>query len=349
MEQAVYRIIDANFNRAREAVRVMEEFCRFSLNCQTLTARAKQLRHQLCDSLNKLDAAKLIANRDTLADVGVGGVVENQLKRTDLQDCFTAAAKRLTEALRVMAEAIQTIDAAVAATIEKLRYQAYTLEKDIVIFSSTNEKFKHVQLYIIISSCDCEEVLWRVKDCAAGGADCIQLRARGLADGDLFELATEFVKACKEADVISIINDRVDIAVSAAADGVHLGQNDLGVGQAQKLCLSPLIIGKSTHNTEQLEKAIKDGATYVGLGPVFATETKPDAEAVGLEYLTKAVHRLEGCGISGVAIGGITAENAEQVMATGVKSIAVCSAVSNAKDIKKGCADLKAKIKALGK
>jgi len=330
-------------------VRLMEEFCRFALNCQTLTARAKQLRHELCDSVNKLDAAKLIANRDTIADVGVGQTVKNQLKRTDLQDCFTAAAKRLTEALRAMAEVIQTIDVDVAATIEKLRYQAYTLEKDIVIFSSTNEKFKHVQLYVIISSCDSQEVLLQVKDCVAGGADCIQLRAKGLADDGLFELAAEFVKVCKETGVISIINDRVDIAVAASADGVHLGQNDLGINQARKLCLTPLIIGKSTHNAEQLEKAVRDGATYVGLGPVFATKTKPDAEAVGLEYLTKAVHRLEGSGISGVAIGGITAENAERVMATGVNSIAVCSAVSRAKDVKMECADLKAKIKALSK
>ena len=349
MEQAVYRIIDANFNRAREALRVMEEFCRFALNSQPLSARAKQLRHELCGAIGKLDSAKLIANRDALADVGVGQAVPNQLKRGDLYDCFTAAAKRATEALRALAEAIQTIDSHIVATIENLRYKAYTLEKDIVIYSDTNAKFSQVKLYIIISTGNAEKVLSLVKDCAAGGADCIQLRAKGLEDNKLFELADNFVKACRQAGVITIINDRVDIAVASGADGVHLGQNDLPIAQARKLCMSPLIIGKSTHSIEQLQTAIEDGPAYVGLGPVFTTETKPTAAAVGTEYVSKAVSRLNQTAISTVAIGGITTENAEQVLATGVKSIAVCSAITRARDVKKGCEQLKAKIKGFGK
>jgi len=97
MERAVYRIIDANFNRAREAIRVIEDFCRFALDSDSLTGRAKQLRHELSAAIGKLDAGRLISSRDTLTDVGVGKTADKQLTRGDLSDCFTAGCKRLTD------------------------------------------------------------------------------------------------------------------------------------------------------------------------------------------------------------------------------------------------------------
>ncbi len=141
MERAVYRIIDANFNRAREAIRVIEEFCRFALNSGSLTERAKQIRHDLSSAIGQLDAGRLISSRDTSGDVGVGKTVDRQLIRGNLSDCFTAGCKRLTEALRTHTEMAQTQYRSVAGTIEKLRYKAYTLEKDIILFSDAFEKF----------------------------------------------------------------------------------------------------------------------------------------------------------------------------------------------------------------
>ena len=189
MEHAVYRIIDANFNRAREAIRVVEEFCRFSLNSVPLTKRAKQIRHELSAAIGKLDAGRLISSRDTLGDVGLGKTVERQLARGNLKDCFTAGCKRLTEALRVLAEMTQTQDQSVAETIENLRYAAYTLEKDIVLFSDAFEKFQGVGLYVIITSNLPADVISLACTCAAGGADCIQLRAKAIEDDKLFAIA----------------------------------------------------------------------------------------------------------------------------------------------------------------
>ena len=349
MERALYRIIDANFNRAREAVRVIEEFCRFALNCPSLSGRAKQLRHQLCSCLAKLDASRLIASRDTPGDVGIGKTVDNQFHRTNLDSCFTAGCKRLTESLRTLAEMTQTLNPAVAETIEKLRYDAYTLEKDIVVFSDTAEKFKRVGLYVIISSPLPADVLSLTHCCVAGGADCIQLRAKAVEDDKLFALAVEFVKECKAAGVLSIINDRVDIAVAAGADGVHLGQNDLPVEQARNLQLSPLIIGRSTHSLKQLRSACPQRPTYVSLGPVFATATKPTAEVVGLDYVAQAAEVLAGTGLCNVAIGGITADNVEEVLSAGAKAIAVCSAITQASDPTAACRVLKEKIAAFNK
>jgi len=346
MERAVYRIIDANFNRAREAIRIIEEFCRFALNSSSLTERAKRLRHELSSAIKKLDAGCLISCRDTLDDVGVGKTVENQLTRDNLIDCFTASCKRLTEALRTLAEMTQTLNQPISESIENLRYGAYTLEKDIVLFSEPAEKFKRIDLYIIISSNLPANVISLTHKCTAGGADCIQLRAKDIKDDKLFALADEFVKVCKAANVLSIINDRVDIAVASGADGVHLGQNNLPPKQARKLQLAPLIIGKSTHSPEQLRFACDEYPTYVSLGPVFPTKTKPSAEPVGLDYVRQATKQLADTGIGNVAIGGITLENVEDVLNAGAGVIAVCSGVTEAKDPSLACQELKEKITA---
>lgn len=344
MQHATHRIIDANFNRAREALRVIEDFCRFALNSKQLTSRAKQLRHELSAYIAELDTRRLTSSRDTLGDVGVGKTVDNQLQRAELKDFLTAGCKRLTEALRVLAEAIQMLNPSIAQKIENLRYAAYTLEKDIVTLSDASERFKQVRLYIIISSPFPADIISLTHSCAAGGADIIQLRAKDVDDSKLFAVAAEFVSICRDAGVLSIINDRPDIAVAAGADGVHLGQDDLPVEQARKLQQTPLIIGKSTHSIKQLQAACSEYPTYVSLGPVFSTGTKPDAEPVGLDYVTKATQILADTGIAGVAIGGITPDNVADVLAAGAKTIAVCSAVIETRDPKAACQEFKRKV-----
>jgi len=344
MERAVYRILDANFNRAREAARVVEEYCRFALNSQLLTDRAKRLRHRLCGAIARLDAGWLIAGRDTAGDVGAARKVEGQLARGRLEDCLTAGCKRLTEALRAMAEVVQAGDAALAEELEALRFEAYAMEKDIMLFAEPVQRFKGVRLYVIITSDLPVGILSLARKCAAGGADCIQLRAKDMSDDRLFAIAAEFVGICREAGVLSIINDRVDIAVAAVADGVHLGQEDLPVAQARWLQARPMIIGKSTHSLEQLRSACGELVTYAAVGPVFPTATKPGAGAVGLEYVAAAAKELAGGGIASVAVGGIGPENVEQVLRAGARAIAVCSAVTGSADPKAACKALKEKI-----
>jgi thiamine-phosphate pyrophosphorylase len=349
MERAVYRIIDANFNRGREAFRVMEEFCRFALNSASLTARCRQLRHELSAAVARLDEARLIAGRDTDADVGRGSKVGKQMLRRDLNDCFTAACKRLTEALRSLAEMTQIVQPSIAADIERLRFEAYGLEKDIVIFSRTRKRFEGVRLYVIISSDLPTDIFSLTGSCVTGGADCIQLRCKGLTDEALMAVASEFVKICSQGSVLSIINDRVDIAVAAGADGVHLGQNDLPIAEARKLQSRPLIIGKSTHCLEHLKTACEQRPAYVSLGPIFTTQTKPNAEAVGLGYIRQAKDFLVDSGIAGVAIGGIGVDNVKGVLQAGAGVIAVCSAVTQARVPAAACRELKEKITAFDK
>jgi thiamine-phosphate pyrophosphorylase len=337
MERAVYRIIDANFNRGREALRVMEDVCRFYLNSLSLSSRAKHLRHELSSAIAVLDSGQLLTSRDTPGDVGTTITVENQLSRGDLRDCLTAAAKRASEALRTLSEVAQTIDPALAARIEKVRYACYTLEKDIVLAVAVRPKMAAVRLYVVITSSAAAEIISLARRCCQGGAQCIQLRAKSLADVQLLAVAGEFAGVCREHGIISIINDRVDIAAACGADGVHLGQDDLPIRAARKLELSPLVVGRSTHNVNQLRAAIEDGADYVGIGPVFATETKPDIEVAGLEYVRQAAPIAAEAGILGVAIGGITLGNISQVMGAGAAAVAVCGAVAGAPDPAAAC------------
>jgi thiamine-phosphate pyrophosphorylase len=344
MERAVYRIIDANFNRAREAIRVVEDYCRFALNSSLLYGRAKELRHRLTGAIRRLDTGQLLSCRDTINDVGVDRVVQNQLSRVDINECLTAGCKRLTEALRSLAEASQTLSRPVSQEIESLRYEAYTLEKDIFIFSVPNEKFKRVSLYIVITSELPDEIISLTYKCAAGGADCVQLRAKEMEDDKLFATAVKFVRVSKDAGVLSIINDRIDIAIASGADGVHLGQNDLPVECARRLQLNPMIVGKSTHSLSQLRIACNEQPTYVSLGPVFTTETKPAYQPVGLEYLRQAKQILVDSGICHVAIGGITLDNVEKVIGAGAECISVCSVVTKSEDPEAVCREMKEKV-----
>jgi thiamine-phosphate pyrophosphorylase len=344
MERSAYRIIDANFNRGREAFRLIEEFCRFSLNSATLSERTKHLRHQLCSVIDRLDEGRLISSRDTEGDVGVGAKVEKQLSRDSLEDCVTAAFKRLTEALRAIAEVAGSIDSFLSEAIEKLRYAVYTLEKDILVFGVPREKFKRVQLYVIISSNLPLEIISLTEKCVLGGADCIQLRYKGIEDRKLYMVGREFVEICRSYNVLSVINDRIDIAVTSGADGVHLGQYDLSIEQARELELWPLIIGKTTHSIGQVQEICLGRPTYVSLGPVYSTTTKPNLKAVGLDYVIAGIKESTESGVGHVAVGGITEDNVEEVLKAGAKTIAVCSSVTEAADPRSACLALKEKI-----
>jgi len=337
MQQAMYRIIDANFNRAREALRVMEDFCRFYLNDPALSGSAKELRHRLCGAIAGLDNSSLVACRDTQNDVGTDIQVPGQLKRQNLDDMFIAASKRLPEALRTISEAAAGISPAISGEIEKIRYQSYTLEKDILARSNAVAKFAGVRLYVILT-CDLPVDIIRItRACAQGGADCIQLRTKMLADEEAFNIACEVAAICRQHNVVSIINDRVDLALASGADGVHLGQGDLPIAAARKLANRPFIFGATTHNTHELEMAIADGADYVGVGPAFASATKPTLTPGGPAYLKEAVKILAATAIPAVAIGGITLENLPQVLSLGIKAVAVGNAIINAKSPEDAC------------
>ncbi len=343
MERKLYRILDANFNRAREALRTMEEFCRFVLDSQPLAGRAKQMRHRLCAQIAELDAQKLLAERDSAADVGRDLQIADPQHRKTLSDCFTAAAKRASEALRVLSEMAQIENPAVAAAFEQLRFQTYTLEKDIAAMFPRS-RFADVRLYVLIpagpDTADAK-VLDLAAACMDGGADALQLRSKEIPDGRLLDLAMRFVDLCRQRGCLSIINDRADIAALTEADGLHLGWEDLPIARARKLFFRPALVGQSTHNEQELHEALAAGADYVGIGPCYPTSTKPHLAPTGLDYIRKALAILKDTNVGHVAIGGITPDNIGPLLEAGVRAVAVSSVVCDSPNPRQTCRQFK--------
>jgi thiamine-phosphate pyrophosphorylase len=156
------------------------------------------------------------------------------------------------------------------------------------------------------------------------GVRLVQLRAKGLGTGAFLELADAALVATQAAGALLIINDRVDVAALSGADGVHVGQDDLGPHQVRRLLGDAAIVGVSTHTDAQLHAALAGPATYIAIGPVFSTMTKarPDP-VVGLDGVRAARERLAGTARPLVAIGGITVETAGSVIDAGADSVAV--------------------------
>ncbi len=184
-----------------------------------------------------------------------------------------------------------------------------------------------------------------VRKAISGGADVIQLRDKNLSGRQLLEISRELTRICRAQDALFILNDRLDIAIAAGADGVHLGQDDMPLPEAREILkdlgLSQFLIGASTHSLEQALKAESEDADYLGCGPVFATPTKPDYQAQGLELVRQYRANIR---IPFVAIGGIDASNIEQVKEAGANCIAVVRAVFAQDDIESAARSLKQKI-----
>lgn len=173
----------------------------------------------------------------------------------------------------------------------------------------------------------------QVESLCAGGARLIQLREKRLPPNAFYEAAMEAVAVARRYGAKLLINDRVDIALSVGADGVHLGQDDLPAEAARALLSGNAIIGLSTHNATQAQKAIQLPIDYLAVGPIFPTSTKSDTSPiVGLEGLKRI--RSEIGDFPLVAIGGIQAKNAPTVLKAGADSVAVVSSlISDASQI----------------
>ena len=319
------RIIDANLNRACEALRVLEEISRFLLEDKETSEDLKNIRHIL-NSLQDEDYAGLLTARDTEGDVGVN--IKNPDRRSGIETIFKANIKRLQQALRVLAEYCPEN----FESLEKLRYKSYTLEKNM--WDKLKEKYNKFmledkKLYLVTNSDKFESedlFLDAVASALKGGVDILQLREKNMPANKIIELGKKVKLLCAEYGAIFIVNDRVDIAYVLDADGVHLGQDDMDIESARKILGNNAIIGISTHAPEQAQKAVNDGADYIGMGPVFTTPTKPGRPSVGLEYAKWVSENIK---IPAFAIGGIDLTNVQDVINAGAKKIAVVRAIIN--------------------
>ena len=343
MEASVLRILDANANRAREALRVIEDYARFSLDDGVLCAELKGIRHDLSGVIRTF-GANAILHRDTPGDVGTVAKTQAEFERESENDVVTAAGKRLGEALRTIEEYLKSSSQSDARKVESLRYRFYDAEQQIAftLRPSACGFADKVRLYVLITEATCKRPWLEVaKQAIEGGADCLQLREKSLESGELLTRARALVQLCKQHKVISIINDRPDIALMSDADGVHVGQTDLPARETRQLIGTKKILGVSTHNLDQAKKAALDSADYIGVGPFFKSQTKPRDFCAGPTYAREVVEKIS---IPAVAIAGINEHNIHEVLATGIKAVAVTAAVAGCDDPRGAAARLKQKL-----
>ena len=194
------------------------------------------------------------------------------------------------------------------------------------------EIFKNSDLYPVISSefCNGRNVCDILSGIAVAGAKIVQIREKNISDSAMFELVQQCKKITDRYEMLLIVDDRLDIAMAAGADGVHLGQDDFPLTEAKKLA-PELFFGVSTHNAEEIRKALADGCSYLNIGPMFPTNTKSVAcGALGLEKIGE-LKQLVTCPFS--VMGGIKEHHLPLLSSRGFKHIAMVTEITQAPDV----------------
>ncbi len=327
---AALRALDAAANRGREGFRVVEDYLRFVLDDRHLTELCKHLRHDLTAALDRFAMQHRLAARDTRADVGTTVSTPSERRRESLQAVVAANFTRLQESLRSLEEFGKLFDPAAASAFEQLRYRSYTLHRAVEITGANLERLADARLYVLIDGCQSPDAFERLAQrLVHAGVDLLQLRDKQLADRELLDRARRLRDITAGTATRFIMNDRPDLAALSRADGVHVGQEELSVKDARSIVGPDALVGRSTHSIDQARQAVLDGADYIGVGPTFPSGTKHFDQFPGLDLLREVAGEIR---LPAFAIGGITAENLAEVLATGIGRVAVSGAVCAADD-----------------
>jgi thiamine-phosphate pyrophosphorylase len=336
------RILDASANRAQEGLRVVEDYIRFVLNDPGLTRRVKDVRSRLAAALRGLDDDDRIAARDVDGDVGTHIMTNTERFRSNTRELLTANFKRSAEALRSLEEYAKLVDEWLSGRFEILRYDVYTLEKLTLTAARSVQTLGTAKLYFLIGETPTlGDLTWLVGEALAGGVDVVQLRLKSPPDRVVLERAREIRLMTAASGAKFILNDRPDLARLASADGVHLGQDDVRPRDARRIVGPQALLGVSTHDAEQIERAVLDGAGYLGVGPVFPSGTKEFESLAGLEFVRRAA---ETTTIPWFAIGGINLTNVDRVIEAGATRIAVGQAISAAEHPRAAARELRDRL-----
>lgn len=195
---------------------------------------------------------------------------------------------------------------------------------------------------MITPAAEPDRVLAALERVLAGGAPLVQLRVKGGTDRATWELATEVVRRCDDAGARCVVNDRADIAVAARAGGVHVGDDDLPVAQARGIVGPDALVGATCRDAESARRAEAEGATYLGVGPAFATTTKAGLpSALGLVGVARVAAAVE---VPVIAVGGVTAARVGPLLDAGAYGVAVCGAAFASADPRAATEELRAAI-----
>jgi len=331
----VLRLMDANFDRLGEGLRVLEDVARFLLDDAELCKQLKTLRHELMEVNFGLEQ-QFLTSRKVGEDVGAFTNLPGERKYKDLASMVIANARRTQESLRVLEEFAKLSDTPLALKprkFEQARFTIYELEQRLVSRLLRKDKLSRLTgLYLIL---DTQALQGRSEAEVAtqaiqGGAKIIQLRDKQRHKADLLEIAQKLKEVCVHKGVLFIINDYLDLALASDADGLHLGQKDLPIPEARRLLPMDKLIGCSTTTVSEAVRSQSEGADYIAVGSIYPTTSKADFKLAGLDTLRRVRKRVS---LPLIAIGGINETNVEEVMKAGADGVAVISAVLGAADI----------------
>jgi len=318
-DRRIAQIIDANLDRAREGLRVLEDWARFALGREDLVKDLKNFRQTLGEHHLKVYKE----SRNFINDKCAGLSHPAQFTRNNTSSIISSNAARVQEALRVIEEFSRDHNQNLCKISSEIRYEIYNLEI-ILLEAHSNFSLKKIlnenDLYFI--TIDTKNLLEKIKNILEGGVKIIQYRSKKLNDAEMLSEAFKVRELCSTYNALFIINDRIDIAYASDADGVHLGQNDLNIKYAREILGFSKIVGVSANNPSSIKKAIKEGCDYLGVGPLFKTTTKKDGIPLGVKNLKKLT---QGITIPWFAIGGIKYENLSILKSNKIKKIAMIS------------------------
>lgn len=324
--QDVAQLIDANLDRAREGLRVIEDWSRFGLKNKDFIITIKGWRQQL--GQQHFDSYKRA--RSTIKDQGAGLTHPAQSKRIDPEEVVAANFARVQEALRVLEEFSRIIHPELSKISADIRYKIYDLEIDFLKASNTKkrlEKLRNCKLCLITKPDP--KIIKIVSLALKAGVKMVQFRCKKGSDLENLELANALANQCKSYNCLFIVNDRIDIALASKADGVHLGQEDIPIEFARQLVGPEKLIGLSAHSIKQIEEAEKQSCDYLGIGPVYQTNSKPNIKKLGVEVLKNIQPHIK---IPWFAIGGINKENIREINSLGIKRVALINAIMSSRD-----------------
>lgn len=329
-----WRALDASANRAGEALRVIEDVVRFVLDDAHLTGLAKNLRHELAAVLASGRLAHRIMLRDVSGDVGAGVEAAAALPRATVHDLIAANAARAAQALRSLEEVSRLIEPDAAAAFERLRYRLYVLERGAVGTVRGADRLRGVDLCVLVDGREDARGFERlVESLLEAGVRMLQIRDKDLPVPVLAERARAAVEIARrrhpDGRALVVVNDRADVAVAVGADGVHTGADDLPLAMVRRVVGPRALLGRTAHDLAEARAAVLDGADCLGVGPCFPSHTKSFAAYAPPEFLTAVAREIA---LPAFAIGGITLERIDEIVALGYSRAAVASAVTGAAD-----------------
>jgi thiamine-phosphate pyrophosphorylase len=324
-----YRVIDANGNRAAEGLRVVEDYLRFSCQDTFLSKICKVLRHDLSQIMREFPLDKLLRSRSTLTDVGTTLGTDTEYERCTVLEIALANLHRAMEAMRTLEEYSKHVSSSIPHAFEALRYRLYTLEKSLVAAADARHLFQDATIYVLadLTYGSDDGFAKRIDQLVHADVDVIQLRDKQATDRELITAARRLRGCTRGTPTKMIVNDRPDIAALVGADGVHVGQQEMTIADARCIVGTELAIGVSTHSIEQARTAVLEGADYLGVGPVFSSKTKSFGTLAGLGLVREIAEDIT---LPSFAIGGIDLHNVAEVLAQGIRRVAVGASVWHA-------------------